>query len=145
MPVLQFSPYALPRNLCSLCLAPCDLQACTSWDVVQHVRLPIMSLITLPDFACALWLKHWRLMRHLFSIKKLFMNTVKLTVSYVDSSPLQKGERQDCVYCANERGKKREKWFVTFKPVRSTLTERLPHLSYDVNIIDSQKCVVLCG
>lgn len=48
--------------------------------------LPIMSVIILPDFTCALWLKHLRLMRHLFSIKKLFMNIVSLTISFVDFS-----------------------------------------------------------
>ena len=48
--------------------------------------LPIMSVIILPDFTCALWLKHLRLMRHLFSIKKLFMNIVSLTISFADFS-----------------------------------------------------------
>lgn len=45
-----------------------------------------MSVIILPDFTCALWLKYLRLMRHLFSIKKLFMNIVSLTISFVDFS-----------------------------------------------------------
>lgn len=31
-------------------------------------------------------MKHLRLMRHLFSIKKLFMNIVPVTISYVDFS-----------------------------------------------------------
>lgn len=54
-----------------------------------------MSLIILPDFSCARWLKHLRLMRHLFSIKKLFMNIVPLTTSFVDFSfflSITKGE-----------------------------------------------------
>ena len=67
-------------------MQPSDLGACTSWCAEQYAMLPIMSVIILLDFTCALWLKHLRLMRHLFSIKKLFMNIVPVTISYVDFS-----------------------------------------------------------
>lgn len=71
---------------------------------------PIMSVIILPDFSCAGWLKHLRLMRHLFLIKKLFMNTVPLTISFVDFSfflSITKGEGAKGMMFLEQKGEER--------------------------------------
>lgn len=54
-------------------------QMTTSLHIVHYVAFSIMPVIIHPDFTSFLQLKHLRLMRRLFSIKTLCMNTVTLS------------------------------------------------------------------
>lgn len=41
-----------------------------------------------------------------------------------------------------QNGENREKWFVSFKSIRNSLKERLPHLSKHVQATDTWFCLV---
>lgn len=136
-------------------MQPSDLGACTPWCAVQYAMLPIMSVIFLLDFTCALWIKHLRLMRHLFSIKKLFMNIVPVTISYVDFSFflfITRGVgglvgRGCCLLSKREKNEqeREKKRLLTFLAYKQSLTEKPPHHNYAVKKIDILQHAVLLG